>query len=227
MQLRKRQRGISLVEVMLGMTVAILMMVFLARMQAMASGDLRSKIVAETTQSLQNVALQYFLSNRTAILEATKTGTGANLHCVVGANPTTGLGGTVANNLTNRTCSLDVNWFIWRQFAPAGLRTTNSYSQPFYVVYRLVDVTTENFEMLIVGGTSGGSELTTSVTEASVAAELMGGNGGFVPSGTWGSCLTTQACGIHGGWRIDLANYITAPVTVKAGSVASYSFLPK
>lgn len=227
MQLRKRQRGISLVEVMLGMTVAIAMTVFMGKMQVMASNDMRAKTVAESMQSLQNVAYQYFLSNRAAILEVAKTGTNANQYCVVGASPTAGTGGTTANNLTNKTCSLDINWLKWKKFAPADLRTSNSYSQPLYVVYRLVDATTEDFEMLIVAGTSGGTELTTSIEEASLAADLMGGNGGFIPAQTTGTCLTTNACGTNGGWKVVLSNFITAPVTVKLGSIASYSFIPK
>lgn len=228
-RLLRRQTGVSLVEVILGMVVAVAMMLYMGKMQSITSGEMRAKLAAEAMQSLHNAAFQHFLSNRSGILAAIKTNTTPGDFCQVGADPLTGTGGTVARTAT--TCAIDVNWLKWKQALPAEYRATNPYHQKLQVVYRLANAVAEDFEMLIIGGANGGNEMVASIDELGVAAELMGGNGGFVPPADVGSCLyngvTKQACGYSGGWKIDLANYVAAPVTSVPGSVASYVFIPK
>lgn len=214
MQLRRKQRGVTLVETMLTMVVALGLLYMLGKMQEQATADTRAKNTAEVMQSWQNLALMYLIGNRGGIEAAVKDGTTPELYCVINANPTTGAGGATSFSTTNRTCAVDVAWLKYKKIAPADLSETNPYHQKLYAIYRLVDTTSGDFEMLLVGGENSGNEIEGPAKELGLAAEIMGGNGGIIPPTDYGSCqyngTTKNACGTGGGWKLDLSKYTTS-----------------
>lgn len=219
MQLKRfwRQRGMTLTEAILAMTVAVLMMVMMARMQAAATADLRAKNTAESLQSFTQMSGQYFLANASEMMEAMKSGTGAANHCVLGANISTGSGGTTANNTTLHTCALDGNWLKYKKVIPLNFSDVNAYGQKWTAVFRMVysgGNPTGDVELLVVGAQTG-TQIAADGRELGLAAEIMGANGGFVPSSDWGACKYSasakEACGTGGGWKANLADFLNSP----------------
>jgi len=222
----KPQCGLTLVETLLGMTVAMFMLIYMAQMQNRAGEDIRAKNAAEITQAFVQMSAQYLVANRSAIQKAMEDGTDANKWCVIDADPITGTGGSVANNTVLHTCAIDVNWLIWNKVLPANSTITNPYNQKLVAVFRLIyadydmnsatpHTTVGDVEMLALGTPNAGNERTVGASELGLMSDLMGGNGGFVPSGTWGDCLydlvQKQACGTGGAWRAQLGDFLNTP----------------
>lgn len=223
MHLRQSQSGMTLAELLVGMMVAIVMLLMLAKLQVEAVDDMRAKQTAESMQSFTQMAAQYLVANRPAVQAAADAGTTPEQYCVLGASPTTGTGGTTANNTTLKTCAIDVAWLKWKKMVPMDFKETNSYGQKLVAIYRVVyadydnnggtaDTTNGDIEMLVVGATNSGNERATTSKDLGLIADLMGGNGGIIPSGDWGACKYTgtdkQACGNGGGWRVDLTKFL-------------------
>lgn len=224
------QRGMTLIEVILATTVAAFMLYLLIGMQSRASDELRAKANADSLKTFSQMAVQYLSANRGGIASAmtdcaapcTQNNTDAANFCVIGANPTTGLGGTTtfvrtaatAASAGRHTCAVDANWLKWKKLLPADYKETNPYGQTWVAIYSLVYADYDNnagtvyttkgdVEILIVG--TGGNE--SNPAELGLTAELLGGIGGFVPKNNIGSCTTTQACGSGGAWKADLSKF--------------------
>jgi len=215
------QRGIGLAETLISMGIAAAMLVGVARIVAQGQRDLRAKNVAEQQAAFTTAAAQYFVANRAAIIAAAGDGTGAATYCVLGASPTTGTGGTTANNTTKHTCAFDVDWLKWSKAIPSSFRTTNVYGQKWTaIVRRIYDgaTATNDAEMLIVAARNGGAErAVTDVRELATAAALVGGNGGYIPDSDKVACKwvpgtsTYEACGTQGGWKANVADFVNTP----------------
>lgn len=215
-----RPRGISLVEVILGLAVSAALMAGIARLMTQNREELRARNVAEHLAAVTAAAAHYFIANKEAMLQAMADGTDAHLYCVIDADPGTGSGGTVANSPVLYTCAFDVAWLKWQRALPQSFRATNVYHQKWTaIVKRVWDASesklTDNVEMIVVGSTNGGAEQTiTSWRELAMGSALVGGNGGFVPPNMdfgWCSYVNYQACGTQGGWRLDLRHFANVP----------------
>lgn len=215
-----RQRGITLIETLLGLSVSAVILVAVASMLRENNTELRARAVADQQAAFASAAGQYFLNNRSAMLEAMRDGTGASDHCKVGASAVDGTGGTLAVNTTKHTCALDVAFLKWKQAVPSSFRETNIHQQKLVAIFKRVydgTTATDAVEMLVVGARNGGAENSvTDLRELALTAELVGGNGGFAPSRDYTVCRrdagtsTYEACGAQGGWRANLLDFVNS-----------------
>jgi len=222
----RRQAGITMTEVLLGVAVATAILVGVARFTAQTQGEIRAKNVAEHLQSFQQSAAQYFIANRDAMMSAMADGTGAADYCMIQANPSDGTGGTQANSTTKHTCALDADWLKFKGVMPGSFKATNTYGQRWVAIFRRIyepgpdstmgtedDVATGNADMLVVGMNVAGA-LSAPFNELATAAEIIGGNGGVIPDQDRVTCKairsssTYEACGTQGGWKVNMSDFI-------------------
>lgn len=204
-----RERGMTLTETLLAVSVSMMMLVWIAKYQAQAMEDMRAKATADALQSVRTAAVQYFTSNRSALVAAMDTGAGAATWCT-------------HNDTTKKLCVLDVPTLITKGVLPSGAKATTPYQQKIWVAYRLVDAATGRTEFLVYGGTNGGNEVAMSNESAALAAQMMGENGGMVPATNTGACSTTQACGTAGAWTVTLSAFVHASAPQTQGGAATY-----
>lgn len=210
--LKRRQRGASLVEMLLGVAVSMMMLVYVGKMQAQAANDARAKAFADQIQSVRTVAVRYFQSNRAALVAAMNTGASASTWCA-------------ANDTAKKVCVLDVPKLIANGVAPAGFKATFPGNQRVVVSYRLVNAATGQTEILVFGGTNGGSEQAFANDLVGYAAQMIGESGGIVPQTSFGACSTAQACGSAGAWAVTLSNFTAGTFAAVLGTVASYAIV--
>lgn len=215
-----RQRGISITEMILGVALFSLMSAGMMKMVAQAHSDMRAKNTAESMQSVAHAASTYYLENKAGIVQATTDGTNASTYCQLGVDPATGTGGAVANNTTKHTCAIDVAWLKWKGQLPSSFSSINPHFQKWTAIFRQVysaGLPTGAVEMLTVGAVNGGNELSLQPPEILTAAEIAGGNGGFIPDKDRVTCkwdpvsTTYDACGVHGGWKVNVADFVNTP----------------
>lgn len=206
----QKQRGITLTEVILATSVSMMMLVWAGKMQAQSIEDMRSKNTADQYQSIRTLAVQYFKSNRAALIAAMDTGASAGTWCS-------------ANDTTKKVCVVDIPKLIANSAAPAWVKPTNPYNQKIAISYHLVSAATGQTEILVYGATNGTAHMQAKNESASLAAQMLGENGGVIPQSNFGACATTQACGVMGGWVATLNNYVAGAYTPVSGSIASYS----
>lgn len=219
---RNSQKGVTMVEVLLGLVIFAALSIFVIKMQVQVGEEVKSKQNSESMIDFSDAAANYLLANGQKIVEAMKDGTDASQYCVINANPSTGVG-TVANNTTKHTCAVDVSFLKFKKVVPENYSDTNRLKQKWTAIYKLVYFDTDNnpatpddtdgsVEMLVIGATNGGKEEKGSASEITTAAHLAGYNGGFIPDGKWGGCSydssTKKACGAGGGWSVDLNQFI-------------------
>ncbi|NEX63361.1 hypothetical protein [Noviherbaspirillum galbum] len=217
---RQRQGGISMAEVLLGVSVSMAVLLFAGRYMVQWQSDMRAKNVAEQFQSFQQAAAQYYLGNTAGMLAAMADGTGAASYCMVKANVTTGAGGTQSNDTTLHTCAFDANWLVYKGLLPPTFKATNVFGQRLVSIFKRVydasNAPTQYAEMLVVAAQDTNSVSTPSYGEATAAAEIMGGNGGVVPDKDRATCKsvrsssTYQVCGAQGTWQVDLSKFISS-----------------
>lgn len=221
----KRQRGFSMIEAILSVVILSAIVLFFTQTQVQTNRELQSKQTAEAMENFTEIASQYLLQNRAAMLDALKTGAGANTLCVINADPSTGVG-TTAFNTTLHTCAVDVSFLKFKKVVPLSYKETNHLKQKWTAIYRLVYADYDNnaatapteqgsVEMLVIGARNGGEERAASADDALLTASITGYTGGYVPNGTWGGCSYSgtdkRACGISGDWEANLAEFLNTP----------------
>lgn len=227
----KGQRGISIIEALLSTAILASVTIGFLQIQAQTNEEAKAKRVAESTASAGEYFTNYMLTYRDGLVGAMVDGTNASQFCVVGANPTTGAGGTTANDTALHTCAVDLTWLQFKNITPLSYSATNELRQRPVAIFKLVyfdddsnpgtpDVTDGSVEMLVGMMASGGSEQTSDASFTTSAANFIGFNGGFIPNNaTWGNCTykqtgtaaEKQGCGTSGGWNVNLNSFLTAP----------------
>lgn len=117
------ERGFSMIEAMIGVAIMSTALIFALRTTDQSNSEQRGQQDAETLSTFQQLAAQYFISNRTAMMAAmiSTDASDANVqtHCVVKiptvtatVNPGTtpgsaGTNGTLAWSSTKKTCAMD------------------------------------------------------------------------------------------------------------------------
>ena len=105
--LKCRQRGNSMIEVLLATIVIAGMFVIWMQNRAETDSDLKAKQVGQNIEDVTSMFSDYLLANREPLLQAMTDGTNAASWCKTNVDPATGTGGTVANNTTLHTCAVD------------------------------------------------------------------------------------------------------------------------
>ena len=227
---RSSQRGVSILEVLLGVAVFAVLGYFVIKMQVQFSQEQRAKRLAESTNAAAEVFSNYLLSNRDGIVKAMADGTDAASFCKINVDPATGAGGTIANNVSKHTCAVDLSFMKYKKMISVGHNELNDQKQRITAIFRLVyedddgnPATAEvpgTVEMLVGGAVNGGKEQAADADFVSTAANYVGFNGGFIPDNAkWGGCTyqhagsasEKQACGAGGGWKIDLSDFLDTP----------------
>lgn len=221
---RKNQTGFSMIEVILTLVVISAIVVFFTNAQQQSNKELAAKQTSEAMEDFTKMATDYLLANREPLIQAMTDGTGAANWCKINVNPTTGAGGTVANNVSLHTCAVDVSFLKFKNIVPQTYGELNQFKQKWTAIYRLVyadyagtgTLTTEgSVEMLVVGARNAGQERAATADEALLTATIAGFTGGYVPNGQWGNCrynaATKEACSISGGWNAPLNNFLNTP----------------
>ncbi len=214
----RKQRGMALAETVLAIAVGAAMLMGIAHVMRQGQSDLRARTLAEQQQAFMNAAGNFYLANSAKMLAAMADGTEAADWCVVGADPATGVGGTVSSDATLRTCALDADWLKWKQAIPAGFKSVNAHNQRWVAIFKRVyegATPTDAVEMLVVGANDeGNANSVRDMRELQSAANLVGGAGGYVPDTDRVVCTysadenTYEACGTQGGWKVDLRNFV-------------------
>lgn len=114
--LRRAQRGMSLIEMILGLGIMGATLVFVTTWGMQKGEKDLGRVDAEALSSFQQLAAQYFISNHTEIMDAvtaTEIGDAARRHCVLSiaditqpVDPDAG-NGTLAVSFDRRTCAFD------------------------------------------------------------------------------------------------------------------------
>lgn len=235
------QYGFSLLEILIGLIITSYTMIMMVQMSAQAASELKAKNLAESMQAFQRIATDYFLFNRTEMLDAmsnTTSSTNRDKHCRINV-PASGTGGNViADPATTHTCTFDTTLMTAVAGLPAGVANNNEarirWIATFRRIYAADGSPTDNADLLIYGAqttTNSGADITHA--EARIAANIAGGNGGVIFSSNQPGCLATEACGSNGGWKVSLANFgvskLATPPNPKAmaTTIASYTFFPR
>lgn len=231
MQLKTRQGGFGLVEIIIGLAIAGAFLGFMLRMSSKAESQTAGRARADAIASFQQLAGQYFISNRTDI-EAAMAGdaTKAATYCLINV-AADGTGGTNTMNATKHTCSFDSTLLRAKGLWPAGQTINFNSSTRHVAIFRqimssdAVPVPTGADEMLVVLAqldsatgdvmTSGSVTFTgdkaKAMQEAKAAMDALGGTGGYIPPGAdTGPCqynaTTKQVCG--NGWTVSLSDFL-------------------
>lgn len=182
--------------------------------------DTAARTQGESSTLFADAAQKYFVNNQDAMRSAMADGTGASDYCMVGADATTGAGGTVSNDTTLHTCALDVSWLKYKGAIAAGFSERSGRASRWVAIFRRIYVAgspTDDVEMLVVMARDGATfEPPAPPSTLAVAAEAGGASGGYVPGKDMGTCVdkksttTYQACGTGSGWKVDLSSFISA-----------------
>lgn len=220
----KSARGFSILEIMVA--IALLGSVLAFAMQTTRRGESQAtgRSNADALSSFQQIAAQYFISNRTALEAAMDAGTEAGTKCLLNVNAD-GTGGTQANSTTKKTCAFDATLLRKMNLWPVGVSVDAPGGGRYVAILRRIydtaapPVATGAVDMLVVVARPDGA-LTAVGPDAQRTEELassmttMGGNGGIVPVGNMGACAavrgsaTYQVCG--NGWKVNLADFVDA-----------------
>lgn len=223
---RIRQRGFMMAELMLAVIVVMGISAYMMREQLQMARTVDAANVASGMGEVRAAAKEYISSNYNAILAAADAGTDAATLCVVNANPTTGAGGTAANNTTKHTCAFDVDWLKYKGFLNSGFRNTNAAGAKWAVIVRRVyDASsnpTDNMEVLVVPASSLNGVAVSPAPSTNIkidsfekAAVLAGTSAGIVPDKVGHPCgwdATNNAlrfvCGVQGAWKVKLSDFL-------------------
>lgn len=192
----KRQTGFTLFEMTLAMVVVVFTTLLIFRMQKSATDDLRAKNTADSMLLFVQGAQRYLDSNRAALVAAMRNGSDAANLCKVGSD--------TINDTSKHTCAVDTAFLKGtKKILPDNIPDTNNFGQTWVAIYRLTnpsEANNEDVEILVVA--SGGEKIPSA--QSGLAAQLLGGIGGFVPD--QGAVCSKDVCGA-GGWAVNLADF--------------------
>lgn len=221
---RCSQRGITLVETILALTIASVMLVMLNQWLKNASDDLRAKRNADSLQQFAQMAGHYLDANRPALIAVMSasandaaTKAEAAKYCVIDdntANPA--FSPRLAAGTGKATCAVDAQWLINKKFLPSGFALTNAYRQKWVAVYRLVYADYDGNGSVGAAEQQGDIEMLVAATggepvqnnELGMTMQLMGGIGGMYPStaAPVAGCAAGYICG-PGGWKVQVSDF--------------------
>lgn len=197
-----RQAGVTMFEITLAMAVAVFMTVLIVKMQKSANDDLRAKTAADSMLVFVQAAQRYLDkdTNRASLVKAMWDGTNAGTLCRVWNGTTY----DTINDTTKKTCAVDLKFLRDdKKILPSTVPLTNNFGQTWVAIYRKTkptDQSDEDVEILVVA--SGGEKAVPA--QYGLAAQLLGGIGGFVPD--QGAICGKDVCG-SGGWSVNLADF--------------------
>jgi len=231
MQLKKRkQGGMGLVEIIIGLAIMGAVLGYLVRMNARAESQTMGRARADALASFQQLAGQFFLGNRAGI-ESAMGGDSALASDLCRINVAAdGTGGTTTMNSTKRTCAFDSTLLKAKGGWPSGQMLNVSSNTRYVAIARqimsndAVPEPTGDVEMLVVMAqldatgnvmTSGTVTFTgdkeKAMQEIKAGMDALGGTGGYIPPGSdTGPCrynaTVKQACG--NGWSVSLNDFL-------------------
>lgn len=224
-----RQRGFSIMEIMIGTALIASLLGSVMVLQARSNNETTGRNDADSLASFQQIVGQYMIANRTDI-EAAMGGdaTAAAAHCLVNV-AADGTGGTVSANSTKHTCAFDATLLRAKGVWPNGMSVNVNGTGRWVAIVRQIwsggatPAATGADEVLIVQAPIDGSGdvLTTGTVtftgdvrraseELSAGMAALGGSGGYVPPGKdYANCqynaTTKQVCGA--GWVVTLSDF--------------------
>jgi type II secretory pathway pseudopilin PulG len=207
------QRGMSMVEVLLAVSVAVLMLASMTRLMGDARQEMRAQAAADNIRSFQTAAQQYYEANSEALLAAMADGSNAGDYCRLNVDED-GDGGTAAYSTSRHTCAFDVSWLKAKLLLGENFRESTAQGEHLVAILRHIHdddgEPTGNAELLVVA-----ADATTDASESRHAFNLavagnLGFSGGLVPDRDRGVCNAYQyeVCG--NGWKVDLRDFINA-----------------
>jgi len=209
----KSQRGMSMIEVLLAVSVAVLMLASMTRLMGDARQEMRAQTAADGIRAFQTAAQQYYEANRDALLQAMVDGSDAEQLCRLGVDKN-GNGGTLANSTTKHTCAFDASWLKAKLLLGENYRESTAQGERLVAILRHIHdqdgQPTGNAELLVVAA-EGAPDPSESRHAFNLAvASNLGFSGGLVPDRDRGLCNARQyeVCG--NGWKLDLRDFIDA-----------------
>lgn len=230
MQLKSKQKGFGLVEVIIGLALAGVFLGYMLRMSTRAEAQTAGRARADVQASFQQLAAQFFTNNRTDI-EAAMGGdtTKAAQYCLINV-AADGSGGTNTMDSTKRTCAFDSTLLRAKNLWPAGQNVNLNSAGRYVAIARQVmtsggsPTATGSVEMLVVvaqldssgnvmtsGSATFAGDPSKAMQEIKAGMDALGGSGGYIPPGAdTGQCqyngTTKQACG--NGWIVNLSDFL-------------------
>ncbi|MBS1196297.1 MAG: hypothetical protein H6R18_82 [Proteobacteria bacterium] len=214
----KTQRGMTIVELILALGVALMTLILLVNMHKNASDDLKAKRSADYLLTFTQAASRYAAANRDGLVKAMRNDSASQTDfCTSTVN-------LALSGKTSYTCVTDLARLISKNALPASFAgSTNAYGQTLSAIFKLANPASgselangdnQDVEILVVA--NNGVPIT-QTSELGLAVELLGGVGGFVPpAGTSGLCPAgKEVCGP--GWASTLADFGACRKGVDAG----------
>lgn len=209
-----RQRGFSMIEMVVAMGLVALFLGGAMRWQALHMQQKMGEKDADKLAQFQYFVSAYFMQNREAMLTAMWDGTDAAKHCVVGATAydsvaETFTGGTTAHSATLKTCAIDERFLHYKGFWTGEIA---GVTEPRYVAIfkRRSDASTDAEAFIAKMSPSGALSNVSNIDRAMAMQGKLGSRAGYIPIGTVGPCVSTkttpQACGAS--WTVNLADFI-------------------
>ena len=216
------QRGVSLVESLLALAIAIVMLSALFFLLADGQTEMQAKNQAERIQAFQRVAAQYFVGNRSNMLEAMGDDAAgeADEYCRINVPDDDAEGGEPSHDQGKHTCMVDASLLRARRLLPDDFKDATQHGEKLVAIFRRIynkdGEATENADMVVLTVLADGSQYVANdrrhAENLSIASHL-GATGGVLPDKDRGHCkaerssATYQICG--NGWQLSLGDFLS------------------
>ncbi len=183
-----------MLQAIAGLIILVMLMPGLASLWDMGITKQQQRIAAEHLEAVTSAASQYIRQNQSDLF--------------ISASATSGSTLSVADLMTEG-------------LLPTGFQEKNLWGQEYQIHIRQPE--TNALQGIVL--TTGGRNATTKFMNSTIpgAAAMMGGAGGFVPSGVLQGQSSEQLLGAGGGWTITLSTMgITSPGSGHLGALTSF-----
>lgn len=226
----RKEAGIGLVEVIIGLAIAGALLGYMLRMNTRAESQTTGRAQADQLASFQQLAAQFFVSNRNDFDTAMGGDTSmSSKYCLINVADD-GTGGTDTMNATKHTCAFDSTLLRAKSLWPSGMNYNATSANRYVAIVRQIMSTdavpapTGAVELLVVmaqldtagnvrtsGTVTFSGDAAKAIQEAKASMDALGGTGGYIPPGKdVGPCqynaTTKQVCG--NGWTVKLDDFL-------------------
>lgn len=213
-----RQRGFTLIEMVLAVGLTILMVASLGSLLLDAQREAKAGREAETLIAFQRAAAEYFLANRKALMEAMAIGEDPDELCRT--HLVNSEGGRAGVDADRHTCRIDASLLKARRMLPSGTVETNGYGERLIAIFRRIHDDdgdpTDSAEMIVLAALEPDrsyvrSDARFQASQSATAA--LGATGGTVADADRGLCRSVAASGVYeicgSNWKVDLSVYLS------------------
>lgn len=197
--LRRRRRGMTLVEVALSMGVVALILVGLSQLLVGASETMKARSVADRIRLVTNASQEYVKSNFAALFD----------HATIQAD------GALAVPIDGAPINADLPSLVGGGFLPSSFINSNAYQQTHALIVRKV-AGTDHDRLEAIVTTTGGTPIDDRLLGQ--IGGFIGADGGFMFN-TPIAGTENRITGLAGGWSTPAATWVAGTVRPDVGHV--------